>query len=236
MSTAFDFYQDRAARLEAVYLTPDVVEQRCRTLRALNPRPAERVLDIGSGPGLLAHDIAASVGAEGAVVGVDLSEAMLEMSRSRCQALPWARFEHGDATALRFDAQSFDAAVCTQVYEYVEDVPSALAQLYRVLRPGGRVVIIDSPVYRRSEHGERMREERHRDFEARYGFRSDSIPSIEYLDEQMLADWSRDLNIRWEIHRLWYGWRWALRPLRARLAGRRPPSRFWILVGTWGTP
>ena len=77
-----------------------------------------------------------------------------------------------------------------------------------------------------------MREERHRQFEAAYGFASNSIPSIEYLDEGMPAAWSRELGLRWEIHRPWYGGAWTLRPWKARLAGRRPPSRFRILVGS----
>jgi hypothetical protein len=78
-----------------------------------------------------------------------------------------------------------------------------------------------------------MREERHRDFAARYGFRSDHIPSIEYLDEAAIADLARDLNLEWTIHRPWYGWRWHTRPVKAWLARRRPPSRFWILEGRW---
>jgi hypothetical protein len=49
----------------------------------------------------------------------------------------------------------------------------------------------------------------------------------------MLQDLAGKLSITWEIHRPWYGIQWHLRPLRARLKGRRPPSRFWILVGTF---
>jgi hypothetical protein len=49
----------------------------------------------------------------------------------------------------------------------------------------------------------------------------------------MMRELSADLNLRWTVYRPWYGWRWSLRPLKSRLAGRRPPSRFWILVGAW---
>ena len=114
---------------------------------------------------------------------------------------------------------------------YSPDYRHTLNEARRVLRPDGRVVIIDTPVYRRREHGEQMVAERHQVFEQRYGFRSDAIPSIEYFDEEMLAELARDLNIQWTIQRPWYGWQWHLRPLKARLARRRPPSRFFILVG-----
>ena len=61
-------------------------------------------------------------------------------------------------------------------------------------------------------------------------FRSDSLPSKEYLHEMLLAELSRDLGLRWTIHQPWYGWKWHMRPWRARLRGQRPPSRFCILV------
>jgi ubiquinone/menaquinone biosynthesis C-methylase UbiE len=144
MSDGIEFNEEAARHLEAVYLTPDVVEQRCQTLRALNLRPGERVLDIGSGPGLLAKDMAATVGPEGAVVGIDVSDAMLNIARNRCDGFSWVHLEHGDATSLRFDDESFDVGVSTQVYEYVLDIPNALAELHRVLRPGGRAVIVDT--------------------------------------------------------------------------------------------
>ena len=133
---------------------------------------------------------------------------------------------------LPFVRGQFDLVVFNSSLHYSTDYKCTLGEALRCLRPGGQVVIIDSPIYRRSEHGERMREERHRQFEAAYGFASNSIPSIEYLDEGMPASWSRELGIRWEVHRPWYGWPWALRPWKARLLRRRPRSRFWILVGS----
>ena len=133
---------------------------------------------------------------------------------------------------LPFVRGQFDLVVFNSSLHYSTDYKCTLGEALRCLRPGGQVVIMDSPIYRRSEHGERMREERHRQFEATYGFASNSIPSIEYLDKGMPASWSRELGLRWEIHRPWYGGAWALRPWKARLAGRRPPSRFRILVGS----
>lgn len=138
-------FDDRVARaLERMYQTPDVVGQRSRLLQALALRPGEHVLDVGVGPGLLAGDMAATVGEKGHVAGVDQSEAMVAMARTRCEAWPWTDFQLADATALPFEDGRFHAATATQVYEYVADMDAALAELARVLAPGGRAMILDT--------------------------------------------------------------------------------------------
>ena len=139
-----------------------------------------------------------------------------------------AEFEH-----LPFRGSSFDLAIYNASIHYSTDYRRTLNELRRCLRPGGRFVIIDSPVYRLREHGEKMRAERHDEFEKRYGFRSDVLPSLEYFDEPAIAELSKELNIKWSVHRPWYGWNWWWRPWKARLLGRRPPSRFWILEGVF---
>ena len=144
MKNGIEFDASASRRIEAAYLTADIVGQRVDVLAALDVRPGERVLDIGSGPGLLAAALAAIVGSEGRVWGIDISEPMLEMARRRCESYPQARFDQADASKLPYPDSSFDAVVSTQVYEYVADMPTALAELFRVLRPGGRVAILDT--------------------------------------------------------------------------------------------
>jgi arsenite methyltransferase len=144
MTGGLQFDEEISRKVEALYLTPDVVAQRGRVLTTLELREGERVLDIGSGPGLLAYDMAASVGRNGRVCGIDTSEDMLAMSRKRCADQPWTEFQKADATNLPYPNDSFDAAVSTQVYEYVADIPTALAELCRVMRPDGRAVVMDT--------------------------------------------------------------------------------------------
>ena len=139
-----------------------------------------------------------------------------------------ADFDH-----LPVRATSFDLAIFNASLHYSTDYRRTLSELGRCLRPGGQFVIIDSPIYRLPEHGERMRTERHQEFERRYGFRSDALPSLEYFDEPTIAALAADLKIEWRVHRPWYGWNWWMRPWKARLLGRRPPSRFWILEGAF---
>jgi len=139
-----NFDADAAKAIEAIYLTPDVVAQRARVLDLLAPLPGEHVLDIGAGPGLLALDLARLVGEQGRVVGLDLAPAMVETAARRLSGLTHAQVRLGDALALDLADGSFDAVVSTQVYEYVADMPRALSELHRVLRPGGRALILDT--------------------------------------------------------------------------------------------
>lgn len=138
------FGDEGARRLRRVYSTPDVVGQRDEVLRLLRPAPGESVLDVGSGPGFLAGAIADAVGPDGAVRGLDTSPAMNAMAAAHCADRPQVRFDEGDAASLPYPDDSFDAVVSTQVYEYVADVLGAFGEVRRVLRPGGRVVVLDT--------------------------------------------------------------------------------------------
>ncbi len=160
MSEVIEFNAEAARRIEAAYLTTDVVAQRMAVHEALDIRTGERVLDIGSGPGLLAHELAKTVGPEGRICGVDISDAMLEMARQRCADQPQCEFENAEACTLPFEDETFDAVVSTQVYEYVADIPSAMRELHRIVRRGGRVCIVDTDydsLVIHTGHPERMR-------------------------------------------------------------------------------
>jgi arsenite methyltransferase len=138
-----EFDEGLAQQLDAVYRTRDMVLRRRLAREALAARPGERILDVGCGPGYYVAELVEEVGASGAVVGVDSSAPMLEVARRRCAELPNTEFREGDATSLPADDGSFDAAVSVQVLEYVADVPAALTELRRVVRPGGRVTLWD---------------------------------------------------------------------------------------------
>lgn len=142
--TELHYDDDAAEQLLALYETHDVVQQRWDFLRALGPRPDERVLDVGSGPGFLTYAIAEAVGASGTVDGIDISDPLLAVARTQCARQSWVNFHHASATQLPFDDHTFDAAISTQVLEYVSEVDAALAEIHRVVRPAGRVVIVDT--------------------------------------------------------------------------------------------
>lgn len=142
MSSAIRFDEAWSRKVEAIYITSDVVAQRQAVLRLLSPREGERILDIGAGPGFLAQELARSVGQDGTVEGIDVAEAMVTLARQRCAGYPNVNLQTGDATQLTFPDGAFDAAVSVQVFEYIAEVDAALRELARVLRPGGRAVVV----------------------------------------------------------------------------------------------
>lgn len=103
-------------------------------------RPGMRVLDVGCGPGAMSHRIAGRVGSQGAVVGVDLSTAHL---RAAARRVPDGEFVLGDGTSLPFEDDSFDLAFAKLVMAYVSSPEQMAAELLRVVRPGGNVVVAD---------------------------------------------------------------------------------------------
>ena len=136
-----------APLLERTYSTADVVEQRARIRAKVVPKRGEHGLDIGCGPGLLACELARDVGPTGRMVGIDQSPDMVTMSGERARRSALAgrtEFAVGDAVELHFPAQNFDFLTAVQVYEYVADLPRALSEAYRVLTPGGRLIMMDS--------------------------------------------------------------------------------------------
>jgi ubiquinone/menaquinone biosynthesis C-methylase UbiE len=133
-----------ARKTDRLYQTPDIARQRLRTLEALGLGAGERVLDVGCGTGLLAHDMATLVGPTGGVVGIDTSAAMLAFAARRCANLPQVEFKPEGAEDLSELEEGFDAVACTQVLLYVTDVAGAIAQMHRVLKPGGRLVVIET--------------------------------------------------------------------------------------------
>ena len=101
-------------------------------------------MDLGCGPGLLALEMSVQVADAGAVEGIDASPSMMELALRRCAGRANVRLRLGDVAELPYEDAAFDAGVCTQVYEYVPDVRKALRELHRVMRPGGRVAIVDT--------------------------------------------------------------------------------------------
>lgn len=119
-----------------------------RTLAgALGSEPL-RVLDVGTGPGIMANMLA-EMGHQ--VTGIDVSEGMLKRARDNSSSLHNSlEFVLGDAENLPFEGESFDAVVNRYVLWTIPDPKRALAEWRRILKPGGRMVIIDGTWYLRT--------------------------------------------------------------------------------------
>lgn len=141
-SRAFD--AAASERVDRIYQNQDIVTQRRIMLKRLAIKRGDHILDIGCGPGLLALDIANSISPVGAIIGVDPSAEMRALAKKRCRGVASINIVDGDAVKLPCDTSSLDIAIATQVYEYVAEIENALLEAYRVLKPGGRIAIIDT--------------------------------------------------------------------------------------------
>src|SRR5262249_43966515 len=136
---------------------------------------------------------------------------------------------HAEMDRLPFQNRQFDAVVFNASFHYSTDYEVTLQEAVRCLRRPGYLVIADSPFYRRAQSGERMLAERKVNFCQRFGLASDSVASKEYLTAEILSDLARRLGLDWNVAKPWYGFNWALRPVKARVLGRREPSKFYLL-------
>lgn len=115
------------------------------------PQPADRILDVACGTGAVSLAAARRTGPAARITGLDLNAGMLSVadsvaSESPVAAITWMR---GDAAALTFPAASFDVVYCQQGLQFFPDHPAALAEMRRVLAPGGRLGV---SVWRSIEH------------------------------------------------------------------------------------
>jgi ubiquinone/menaquinone biosynthesis C-methylase UbiE len=113
-----------------------------RIVELARPEAGERVIDVACGTGLVSFPVAARVGSAGTVLGVDLSEKMIETARGGAaeRNLDQARFERMDAEDLRVADAAYDVGICSLGLMYVPSPLKALQEMHRVLRRGGRAV------------------------------------------------------------------------------------------------
>jgi len=136
------FYdEDMARQQEKLAATPDMVAQRQVMLNELRLKEGGRVLEVGSGNGIFAREMLEVVGKSGHVCGVDSAEPMVSMATALC---PRSQFLQGDATDLPVEDSSFDVVTASQLLCFVSAVDRALSEMFRALKPGGRLVILDS--------------------------------------------------------------------------------------------
>jgi SAM-dependent methyltransferase len=138
------FDSETAKVLETAYQGADVTRRRGAVFDDLAPVGGDHVLDLGCGNGLLTQELARAVGPEGHVTGLDPSEDMRALALSRCSDHQNVTIRDGAAESLPFEDASIDKAVSVQVFEYLSDLPGVSAEVLRVLRPGGRLVVGDA--------------------------------------------------------------------------------------------
>jgi ubiquinone/menaquinone biosynthesis C-methylase UbiE len=114
-----------------------------RTVERLNLQPGSTVLDVGCGTGASALPAAEIVGPNGSVTGVDLAEKLLEQARAKAAQRHFRNvsFRMGDMTALGFPDGHFDAVISVFSVFFVPDMEVAVRELWRMIKPGGKLAI-----------------------------------------------------------------------------------------------
>jgi ubiquinone/menaquinone biosynthesis C-methylase UbiE len=124
---------------------PGIVRLRDWAMAATAPSPGETCVDIGSGTGTETRRLARAVGARGRAIGVEPNPGSREEARRRAvEAGVAVEFVDGDATALPFPDGSIDLVRIERVLEHLTDPDAAVRDIARVLRPGGRAVLLDT--------------------------------------------------------------------------------------------
>ena len=191
----------------------------------------QRILDLGAGNGWLSYRLARR-GHE--VAAVDLNddpqdglgahvhydrEAPFEVIQASFDRLPWPD-------------DVIDMAIYNGSLHYSTDYRATLREALRVLAPGGRVVILDSPFYRHSKSGEAMVREREDVFRADYLCDTGGVPNEGFLTVARLDQLEQDLGISWRVLHPYHGLRWAIAPVKNRIMRRREQARFPVVIGS----
>lgn len=187
-----------------------------------------QILDLGAGNSWLSDQLASR---GHAVTAVDLT--INDFDGLGCHRFYESTFMpvQAEFDYLPFPEKIMDIVLFNASLHYSGNYEHSLQESLRLLDVDGRLVVLDSPVYRDADSGRSMVREREEHFTKRYGFASDSLQSENYLTYQRMEEIAAKLGITWHHIRPFYGIRWSMRPWLARLRGSREPAEFGLWIG-----
>ena len=150
----YDWWSRHPRALDVLYAVAFLGRERTfrrRAMQTLDPGSGERVLEIGCGTGNSFRSIRGGVGADGAVVGLDVSGGMVTAANDRVRDADWRNVHPvlGDAREPPLDLASFDAAYAAMSLSAVPEPERAIEAVGALLRPGGRFVVLDAQPFQR---------------------------------------------------------------------------------------
>jgi SAM-dependent methyltransferase len=182
-----------------------------------------RAADLGAGNGWLSYRLAQRGHWAAAV---DL------LANAQDGLGAWVQYDaefipiQADFNHLPFQKDQLNLVIFNASLHYSTRYETTLCEAWRLVAPGGALVILDSPIYRSAASGEQMVREREEHFLRMAGFPSNALPSENYLTYERLAVLGETLAVRWQMAKPAYGLAWVLRPWKARLRGQREPAQF----------
>ena len=189
---------------------------------------ASHILDIGAGNGWLAGRLA-KMGHH--VAAIDLQTDAYDGLGAHVHYHPpitplQAEFDH-----LPLADKSADLIIYNAAFHYSTNYPVTLTEALRVAKSKALIVIVDTPVYYHKESGLQMVAEREQHFLAQYGFRSNALPSENFLTYRHLQYLEKELSIKWGFYDPKFPLGWRLSRQIGRLRGGREPAQFPLIVG-----
>ena len=136
------FFNKSAATWDRRFQTKELLDFLENLISDLNLRPGDYILDVGTGTGILIPFLLEAVGPTGYVTAVDYAEKMVELCREKFSSFSNFNVFVQQAEELQFGSESFDAITCFGLFPHLENKGEALRQMNRVLKPGGRLIIV----------------------------------------------------------------------------------------------
>jgi ubiquinone/menaquinone biosynthesis C-methylase UbiE len=141
MMSRQEFFNDAAVTWDQRFQNKELTNFLSRLVPTFNLKPGQKILDVGTGTGILISFLLKAVGPTGHVTAVDYAEKMVEVCKSKYAHLPNVNVAVKQVEKLDFPSDSFDAVTCFGLFPHLENKESALIQLNRVLKPGGKLII-----------------------------------------------------------------------------------------------
>jgi SAM-dependent methyltransferase len=225
-------FEDRSGRHREIWRVR-ATSYRAFRRRVLSGATADgplRTLDLGAGNGWMSAKLA-GLGHHVAAVDVndDAEDGLGAHGRYR-QPTPFAVVQ-ASFDRLPWSDGFADLIVYNGSLHYSTDYQVTLREARRLLGARGRVVVLDSPYYRRAQSGAAMIRERDEGFRTAHGTGTESVDNEGYLTLDRLDELGSEIGFEWRVSTPFYGLRWALRPLLNRIRGLREPARFHLVIG-----
>ena len=141
MSSRREFFNTAAVTWDEQYQNQELTDFLSKLVPTFPLKRGQRVLDVGSGTGILIPFLLEAVGSTGHVTAIDFAEKMVEACKAKYANLPNVNIAVQQVENLDFPPETFDAVTCFGLFPHLENKEKALSQMNRVLKPGGKLII-----------------------------------------------------------------------------------------------
>lgn len=135
------FFNEAAGTWDEKYGTPELACFLERLIPSFGLKPGQKILDAGTGTGVLIPYLIQAVGPSGSIIAIDYAEEMVKICRSKYSQLRNVTVENQDVETLTFPSNFFNAVTCFGLFPHLENKEKALLQVNRVLKNRGRLII-----------------------------------------------------------------------------------------------